>query len=184
MDQAGIDALLDAFAAEVLTYGPATKCDLLELDWENDIVPLVPQPYDAQKLAFIKAKFGGEKKKQGKNNEDYPKVFLTLLQHCNRPSLDAPLSPLPAAVQLIWVFFRFFFRHTQSLTFSPFAFSFLFRHTPVEIQTLGALFRVSFFPLCCCLPFRYRPTFRVFVSIFHFFSLAPAAFTKSLFHLF
>ena len=110
MDQAGIDALLDAFAAEVLTYGPATKSDLLELDWENNIVPLVPQPYDAQKLAFIKAKFGGEKKKQGKNNEDYPKVFLTLLQHCNRPSLDAPLSPLPAAIKLIWGFFRFFFR--------------------------------------------------------------------------
>ena len=109
MDQAGIDALLDAFAAEVLTYGPATKSDLLELDWENDIVPLVPQPYDAQKLAFIKAKFGGEKKKQGKIMK-ISKVFLTLLYHCNRPSLDAPLSPLPAAIKLIWGFFRFFFR--------------------------------------------------------------------------
>jgi len=98
MDQAGIDALLDAFAAEVLTYGPATKSDLLELDWENNIVPLVPQPYDAQKLAFIKAKFGGEKKKQGKNNEDFPKVFLTLLQHCNRLSPDAPRSPAPTAI--------------------------------------------------------------------------------------
>ena len=138
MDQAGIDALLDAFAAEVLTYGPATKSDLLELDWENDIVPLVPQPYDAQKLAFIKAKFGGEKKKQGKNNEDYPKVFLTLLQHCNRPSLDAPLSPLPAAVQLIWVFFRFGF-----MSIPRFFFSFSF----VEILTLGALFCVSVFPV-------------------------------------
>ena len=44
-------------------------------------------------------------------------------------------------------------------------FPFFFDEHPMKMKTFGTLFRVSFPPFRCCLPFRYRTTFRVFVSI-------------------
>ena len=77
------------------------------------------------------------------------KVFLTLLQHCNRPSLDAPLYPLPAAVQLIGIFLRFgFFRfHNFLAVFSPFVFPFFFDVHPLKIKPLVPFFAPRS-PLC------------------------------------
>jgi len=66
-----------------------------------------------------------------------------------------------------WDFLRLgvcFFSILQSLTFPPICLSFRFRRTPVEIQTLGTHYLHLVLPLCCCLCFRCRTTFRDMVS--------------------
>jgi len=79
-------------------------------------------------------------------------------------TLFAPTRCCPINLGLSFVFV--FFGSTTFWRFFPrLPFPFFFDEHPMKMKTFGTLFCASFPPFRCCLPFRYRTTFRVFVSI-------------------
>jgi len=98
----------------------------------------------------------------------FPFFFLLHSAKPSRPSFSL-LSPLHAC-QINLGFLSFWFFFFDPPLFGGFSLCFLICLCdvhPFKIKSTVPIFCISFSPFYWCLWFRYRPTFRVFVSIFH-----------------